>query len=99
DLEIEPRLVLYYPMPMYFWFSPTAEGRRLAARAEEGMRLMIADGSYDRIFADFQDSKIRALDLAHRQIFTIDNPFLSAETPFAERRLWFDPITYRPRAH
>jgi hypothetical protein len=99
DLAIERRLVLYYPMPMYFWFSPTAEGRRLAARAEEGMRMMIADGSYDRIFSEFQDPKIRALDLAHRQIFTIGNPYLSAETPFTERRLWFDPSSYRPRAH
>jgi hypothetical protein len=98
DLAIENRLTLYYPMPMYFWFSRTDEGRRLAARAENGMRRMIADGSYDRIFAEFQDHKIRQLDLARRQTFKIANPFLGPETPFADKRLWFDPSTYRIRA-
>lgn len=98
DLAIENRLTLYYPMPMYFWFSRTDEGRRLAARAEDGMRRMIADGSYDRIFAEFQDRKIRQLDLAQRQTLRIANPFLGPETPFADKRLWFDPSTYKVRA-
>jgi len=99
ELAIEQRLALYYPMPMYFWFPATDDGRRLAARAEAGMRLMIVDGSYDRIFSEFQDSKIVSLNLAHRKIFTIDNPLLGAATPFADRRLWFDPAQYRPRRH
>src|SRR5216684_5526078 len=44
-LHIEDSIIFYYPLPMYFWFPKTDEGRRLAARAEEGMRMMIADGS------------------------------------------------------
>jgi len=48
--DIKDHLVLYYLLPMYFWFPSTQDGRRLAARAEEGMRTMIADGTYDRIF-------------------------------------------------
>ena len=35
DLHIEETLLLSTPLPMYFWFSKTDEGRRLAARAEE----------------------------------------------------------------
>ena len=97
DLAIEDKLVLYYPMPMYFWFSRTGEGRRLAARAEDGMRRMIADGSYARIFSEFQDPKIRQLDLSRRRLLKIGNPFLGPETPFADKRLWFDPATYRVR--
>src|SRR5262249_44409057 len=50
DLGIENNITLYYTLPMYFWFSRNDEGRRLAARAEEGMRMMIADGTYDAIF-------------------------------------------------
>ncbi len=96
DLVIEPEVALYYPMPMYFWFSRTDEGRRLAARVEAGMRAMIADGTYDRIFAEFQDWKIRRLDLKHRRIIRLPNPNLGPETPFADRRLWFDPATYEP---
>jgi hypothetical protein len=81
---------------MYFWFSRTPEGRRLAARAEEGMRLMIADGSYDRIFTEYFNDRIARLHLKSRKFLTIANPFLGPGTPFQDRRLWFDPRTYTP---
>ena len=95
DLYIEENLILYYPLPMYFWFSRTAEGRRLAARAEEGMRMMIADGTYDAIFDKYQRPKIERLRLKERRIFRIDNPNVGPETPFADKKLWFDPQTYK----
>jgi ABC-type amino acid transport substrate-binding protein len=94
-LHIEDNILFYYPLPMYFWFSKTAEGRRLAARAEEGMRMMIADGTYDRIFDKYQRHKIEQLRLKERKIFRIGNPFLGPETPFSDKRLWFDPQTYK----
>jgi hypothetical protein len=97
-MHIEESIILYYPLPMYFWFPKTDEGRRLAARAEEGMRLMIADGTYDRIFDQYQEWKIKRLRLRERRVFRIDNPLLGPETPFADKRLWFDPQTYRPAA-
>lgn len=95
DLRIEDDLILYYPLPMYFWFARTPQGRRLAERAESGMRLMMADGSYDAIFDRFQRPKIERLHLKTRRVFRIDNPFLGPETPLADKRLWFDPGTYR----
>jgi len=95
DLAIEDSIVFYYPLPMYFWFPRTAEGRRLAARAEEGMRMMIADGSYDRIFDKYQRLKIERLHLKTRRIFRIKNPFVGPETPLSDKRLWFDPQTYK----
>ena len=91
DLMIEKRFILYYPLPMYFWFARTDEGRKLAKRAEEGMRSMIADGTYDRIFNAYQGSKIERLHLKDRTIISIRNPFLGPETPFSDKRLWFDP--------
>jgi ABC-type amino acid transport substrate-binding protein len=94
-LAIEDSIILYYPLPMYFWFPKTDEGRRLAARAEEGMRMMIADGTYDRIFDTYQRQKIERLRLKDRRIFRIPNPFLGPETPFADKRLWFDPQTWK----
>ncbi|MEA2414258.1 MAG: hypothetical protein QOI58_915 [Thermoanaerobaculia bacterium] len=94
-LVIEDSIVLYYPLPMYFWFPKTQEGRRLAARAEEGMRMMITDGTYDRIFDSYHRQKIERLRLKDRRIFRIANPFLGAETPFADKRLWFDPQTWK----
>ena len=75
DLRIEEGLILYYPLPMYFWFAKTPQGRRLAARAETGMRIMLADGSYDEIFDRYQRSKIERLHLKTRTTYRIDNPF------------------------
>ncbi|MEO6002066.1 MAG: hypothetical protein ABIS43_02875 [Opitutus sp.] len=98
EFEIERKVVLFYPMPMYFWFSRTVEGRRLAQRAEVGMRSMIADGTYDRIFSAYQDEKIRRLDLKHRRIIRIPNPNLGPETTMADKALWFDPATYELRS-
>lgn len=95
DLRIEDSLILYYPLPMYFWFARTPEGRRLAQRAEAGLRLMLADGSYDEVFDRYQRAKIERLHLKTRTIFRIENPFLGPETPLADKRLWFDPKTYR----
>lgn len=95
DLRIEDHLILYYPLPMYFWFPKTEEGRRLAARAEEGMRMMIADGTYDRIFDAYQRRKIETLHLTSRTIIRIANPFLGPEVPFSDKRLWFDPQTWK----
>jgi hypothetical protein len=95
DISIETSLILYYPMPMYFWFAKTDEGRRLAARAEEGMRMMIADKTYDKIFAEFQDAKIQRLRLKERKVFRLNNPLLGPETPWQDKQLWFDPATYQ----
>jgi len=95
DIRIEDSLLLYYPLPMYFWFAKTPEGQRLAQRAEAGLRLMLADGSYDEIFDRYQRAKIERLHLKARKAYRIDNPFLGPETPLADRRLWFDPTTYR----
>ena len=94
-LAIEDTILFYYPLPMYFWFPRTPEGKRLAARAEEGMRMMIADGTYDRIFDRYQRPKIERLHLTTRRMFTIPNPFLGPETPLSDKRLWFEPKTYK----
>jgi len=91
DLAIEDSLLLYYPLPMYFWFSRTAQGRRLAARVRDGMQAMIDDGSYDRIFLAHHGHKIEQLHLASRRILEIPNPFVGPETPLEDTRLWFDP--------
>jgi ABC-type amino acid transport substrate-binding protein len=91
NLAIEDTFILYYPLPMYFWFSKTPEGERLAARAREGMFAMIDDGTYDRIFFKYQQWKIDRLHLHTRKVFSVDNPYLGPETPLNDKRLWFDP--------
>jgi ABC-type amino acid transport substrate-binding protein len=91
-IAIEQTFILYYPLPMYFWFTNTSDGKRLAERAREGMLAMIEDGTYDRIFFRYQQTKIDRLHLGSRKVFHIENPLLKTlQVPFEDKRLWFDP--------
>jgi hypothetical protein len=94
NLMIEESILLKYPLPMYFWFPNTDKGKELAKRAEEGMKIMIADNTFDRIFSKHQSDKINRLKLKNRKIFKLNNPFIAAGTSFKDKKLWFDPQTY-----
>lgn len=98
DLAIEPTLVLFYPLPMYFWFPKSPAGHRLAERVQNGMAEMIADGTYDRLFHASFDPVLARLDVAHRRIFRIDNPYITPAAILTNPEYWFDPTapTSRP---
>ena len=87
-LAIEKSLMLYYPLPRYFFFSPTKDGERLAQRVEEGLRLLLQNGKFDKRYQAFKRSLLVDLPLAGRRIFRLNNPYLSAATPLADRELW-----------
>lgn len=92
DLRIESHILIYYPMPMYFWFSRTDTGRKLAARVEEGMWSMINDGSYDQIFEQYHGRKIEMLGLEQRTLIKLQNPYFTPpERPYSDQRLWLSP--------
>lgn len=91
QMAIENELLLYYPLPVYFWFPRTAEGQRHAQRVEEGMLALIADGTLDRLFAEEYGSTIESLGLRDRRMLRIANPNLSSGHPFDNKAYWFDP--------
>lgn len=87
-LAIETRLLLYYPLPRYFFFPRTPEGERLAQRAEEGLRLLQKNGKFEKRYQLFKKSILSDLNLSGRRVFKIPNPQLPADTPLADRTLW-----------
>nr|WP_315479811.1 hypothetical protein [uncultured Rhodoferax sp.] len=87
-LAIERQLLLYYPLPRYFFFPRTAEGERLAQRAEEGLRLLMKNGQFEKRYQAFKKATLSDLNLRGRRVFRINNPQLSAETPLTDRALW-----------
>jgi len=89
DVSIEKTLLLYYPMPMYFWFPKTPEGLKLALRVEAGMWSMINDGSYDQIFSNYFDDKVKKLNLSGRKLLSITNPYVDNKKLNSDLRLWF----------
>ncbi len=91
DLCIEKGLMIHYPLPVYFWFSRNAKGEALAARLEEGLRAMLADGSFDAIFWKYNRAALQGLGLEHRRVLELANPLLPSDTPLSDSRLWLGP--------
>lgn len=90
-LGIEKTLLLYYPLPLYFWFSPGPQGEALAKRLEAGMWSMINDGSYDALLWKFNRPALEGLDMARRRVLVLNNPLLPPQTPLNDPRLWVSP--------
>ncbi|WP_051249542.1 hypothetical protein [Maridesulfovibrio zosterae] len=90
DLAIEPGIALYLPQPVYFFVSPMYP--RLAKRIKSGLEIMLKDGSFDKLFWEYNSSNLGKADLKNRMIIAVDNPFLSPETPFERKELWFNPL-------
>jgi hypothetical protein len=90
-LVIEPHLLLHYPLPIYFWFSPDEAGRRRAARVEAGLREMVADGSLQHLFDAEYGLLATRLDFAHRRVIELSNPLLDGQDAPGESGLWFHP--------
>ncbi len=92
ELAIEPNLLLYYPLPRYFFVRRDAAGERLAQRIEFGLEAMLRDGSFKALFWQHKGSLIERSKLAKRHLIKLSNPNLSPETPLQRAELWFDPL-------
>lgn len=90
DIVVEPSLVVVYPYPRYFMVSRKGAGPAIAARIEAGLRRMIADGSFDRRFEAYFGPFIEKTRLRERRVFEVENKLLPAETPLADKKLWFN---------
>jgi len=89
NIVIEPNIVLHIPAPSYIFVSPKYP--RIAKRLEEGLELMVKDGSFDALFHQYFDNNIKQADLNKRHIIKIDNPFTLKTAPLDRKELWFTP--------
>lgn len=92
DLLVEPHLLLYYPMPRYYFVRRDPEGEQLAKRIEAGLEAMIADGSLRALFEKHKGQAISRSKLKSRQLLSLPNPFLPSATPLARKELWYTPF-------
>jgi hypothetical protein len=88
QLAVEKNLILYYPLPRYFFFPRTPEGALLAERVETGLRSLIKNGEFERRYQVFKKDVLKGLKLSGRHLFTIANPSLSPQTPLTDSTLW-----------
>lgn len=93
ELAVERSFVIYIPLPRYFFVSPGQP--RLARRLEAGLRALIADGSFERMFHEFYDDLIEKVGLRKRRVFRLENRLLPPHTPLANKAYWYDPLDHR----
>ncbi|CAN7165244.1 hypothetical protein LJR289_000203 [Pseudoduganella sp. LjRoot289] len=93
ELAVERSFVIYMPLPRYFFVTPGQP--RLAERLEAGMRALVADGSFDRIFHEFYDELIEKVGLRKRRVFKLENRWLSPQTPLANKAYWYEPLEHK----
>ena len=92
-LAIESGMVIYMPLPRYFFVAPGHQ--RLAQRLEYGLQLLVADGSFDKMFHHAYDGVIEKVALRKRRVFKLDNPLLSPQTPLGNKKYWYDPFAHK----
>lgn len=88
---IEKHLLLHYPMPAYFWFPNTEDGRKRAERVRIGMTEMIKDGTFQQLFDQEFGPIIKRLDMDHRTVIELPNPLLGDGDPLNDASLWYHP--------
>ncbi|MFC4159297.1 substrate-binding periplasmic protein [Chitinimonas lacunae] len=95
NLAVEQNLILRYDSPYYFFVNK--QNTRLAKRIEQGLRMMIKDGSFDEIFWRYNGDSIRKARLNERRVIYLIDHDLPPETPLKDKSLWFDPTSSKAR--
>lgn len=88
DIEIEQTIIIQYPSALYFFVNKS--NKELAAAIERGLRVAMADGSFDKMFEKYYGELIRRSNIKNRKLFKLDNPLLPDNTPLEQKKLWFN---------
>lgn len=71
---MEKNICLYYPLPRYFYTSKN--NKLLIERMTKGMEIIIANGTFDKIWTKYNIQSINQSELKKRKIFYIENKYL-----------------------
>lgn len=90
QLMIEPRLLLHYTVPVYFFVNP--QRPQLAKRVKEGLTLAIRDGTFEKIFDNMltTDQHLRLIAMCHRHKIELENPHYHIALSLANKSLWYE---------
>lgn len=85
-LQVEERLALYYPYPVYYFVNRA--DTQLAQRIEMGLRRALEDGSFEKLFRKYHEDDIRRARIGERRLLRLENPNLPADTPALGTGWW-----------
>ncbi len=92
NLIIEDHLLLYYPLPRYYWFSKTPHGDQLKERLEEGFKRIVANGKLEEIFDRYFKEDLNKLNLKDRVLIKLENPIYTEEFEQNDKPYNYDPF-------
>lgn len=87
QLAVEQTKALFFPFPIYFWVHKN--NQTLAHRIERGLQLLLADGSFRKLFESYHAKEIAALAREKRQVIRLKNPFLPPDSPEPDTHWWW----------
>jgi len=76
-LEVEQHLALHYPAYTYFFVSK--KNAKLGGLIEQGLHASMKDGSFDKLFEQYNGEAIKRAHLNTRTVFELKNPLLPEE--------------------
>lgn len=91
NVVIEQQLVLQYPIA--YFYHVNQNNKVLAKDIQHGLEKMLADGSFDKLFQQYNGEYIAKAKLKERRVIRIKNPYMSDETYRHFEHFWFNPET------
>jgi len=91
-LHIEENILLYYPLPRYFWFSKTEYGQKLKNRVEVGLNRIIEDGTFYQLFDEYFAETLETLDLDDRILIELENPIYDKNFEAIDLKYRYNPL-------
>lgn len=73
-LAIEKSLLIYYDFPIYFYVS--AKHPRIAGRMNIGLKKLLANGKFEKLFHHYYHKQVQTLNLTGRHEICLKSPFL-----------------------
>lgn len=74
-ITLDEHVMLHYPVASYFFVS--RQNVELGKVIEKGLTTAIADGSFDKLFFEHHREFLDKANVKQRQIFNLENPYLS----------------------
>lgn len=84
-LAIVPDLRVYYPWPVFYHVS--SRSPELAQRIEEGLKLAVADGSFDALFLHHYGELVEELKFQNNRTIVLENPSIRESIGLSEPQL------------
>ena len=91
NVVIEQHLVLQYPIA--YFYHVNKNNTVLAQDIQRGLESMLRDGSFDKLFQQYNGDFIAKANLKNRHVIRVKNPFMSDKTYRKFEHFWFNPET------